>query len=125
MQYALVNIQDEIIRQQAFTDSPPAPNLVKGLAWLAFIETWPTLTASQKLGGVVVTVDRIARTATKEHLAVDKTAEELATEVAIRLREIDLKSIRSIREYVSAKEDAPKYLRDFEAEAVVARERLA
>jgi hypothetical protein len=83
MQYALVNTQDEIVRQQIFEESPPVPNPVKGLAWLQLIETWPTLTANQKLGGVAVTVDRIAGTATKAHLAVDKAAGELAAEAAI------------------------------------------
>lgn len=80
MIYALVNNQDEIIRQQGFTDTPDILPVVKGLVWLPLTETWPTLAANQKLGGFTTTVDRQAGTVTKAHLAVDKTAEELAEE---------------------------------------------
>lgn len=56
----------------------------------------------------------------------------LAAEAAVRavtearavLREIDIASIRSIREYLAAKEDAPEYLKAHEAQAVAEREKL-
>jgi hypothetical protein len=46
----------------------------------------------------------------KEDLEISNQAKE-------RLRELDIKSIRSIREYLSSKEDAPQYLKDFEIKA--------
>lgn len=41
-----------------------------------------------------------------------------------KLAEIDLKSIRSIREWVAAQPTAPQYVKDFEAEAVTERTKL-
>jgi hypothetical protein len=49
-------------------------------------------------------------------LANDKIKEKLA--------DIDLRSIRAIREYIAAKADATQILKDREAEAVAERERL-
>lgn len=40
------------------------------------------------------------------------------------LRELDLKSIRSIREWIASREDCPKYLADCEAIAVQERTKL-
>lgn len=40
------------------------------------------------------------------------------------LAEIDLKSIRSLREYVASLQDAPKFIKDFEAEAATVRAKL-
>ena len=41
-----------------------------------------------------------------------------------KLREIDLKSIRSIREWIAKQTDAPQYLKDYEAKAIEARAKL-
>jgi hypothetical protein len=40
------------------------------------------------------------------------------------LAEIDLKSIRSIREWIAKQTDAPQYLKDYEAQAIEARAKL-
>ena len=57
-----------------------------------------------------------------------KTPEEIAAEeqaaVKAKLMEIDLTSIRSIREYIAAKADAPQILKDREAAAVAERAKL-
>lgn len=53
------------------------------------------------------------------------TREELAAAAAkARLVEIDIASVRAIREYIAAKPDAPKELKDREAEAAVERGKL-
>ena len=41
-----------------------------------------------------------------------------------RLHEIDLKSIRSLREWLAAREDAPEFIKNYEAEAIAERARL-
>lgn len=41
-----------------------------------------------------------------------------------RLAEIDLKSIRSIREWVAKQPDAPEFIKTYEAEAVAERAKL-
>lgn len=50
-------------------------------------------------------------------------AEQSAAALA-ELREIDLASIRSMREYIASKADAPLYLKDKEAAAIAARARV-
>lgn len=42
-----------------------------------------------------------------------------------RLREIDLKSIRSLREWLAAREDAPEFIKTHEAEAIAERAKLS
>ena len=42
----------------------------------------------------------------------------------MKLRELDIKSIRSIREYILSKGDAPQYLTDYETEAAIEREKV-
>jgi len=42
-------------------------------------------------------------------------------ETKAKLAEIDLKSIRPIREYLAAKPDAPEYLKTYEAQAIAER----
>jgi hypothetical protein len=54
-------------------------------------------------------------------------AEAAATEIEQtkrELREIDIKSIRSIREYITSKADAPQYLKDYEAQAIEKRGKI-
>jgi hypothetical protein len=41
-----------------------------------------------------------------------------------KLDEIDLKSVRSMREYIASKSDAPKFIKDHEAEAKAERDKL-
>lgn len=55
--------------------------------------------------------------------AVIKARQE--EEIKAKLAEIDLKSIRSIREWVAAQANAPQYVKDFEAEAVAERVKLS
>jgi len=51
-------------------------------------------------------------------------AAQAEAEVKAKLREIDISSIRSIREYIATKPDAPEYLKTYEAQAVAEREKL-
>jgi hypothetical protein len=51
-------------------------------------------------------------------------AEKINAEVKAKLIEIDLKSIRSLREWVAKQPDAPQYLKDYEAQASEARAKL-
>lgn len=44
--------------------------------------------------------------------------------IKANLREIDLKSIRSIQEYLAEKEDASEYLKKYEGEAILERAKL-
>lgn len=41
-----------------------------------------------------------------------------------KLDEIDLKSVRSMREYIASKSDAPQFIKDHEAEAKAERDKL-
>jgi hypothetical protein len=52
------------------------------------------------------------------------TKQDEAAVAKARLREIDIASIGSIREYIVAKPDAPKFLKDYEAAAAAEREKL-
>jgi hypothetical protein len=45
--------------------------------------------------------------------------------VKARLAEIDLKSIRSLREWVAKQPDAPEFIKTYEAEAVTERSKLS
>ena len=40
------------------------------------------------------------------------------------LKEIDLKSIRNIREYIATKKDAPDFLKAYEADAINERSKI-
>lgn len=61
--------------------------------------------------------------ATKANLAnIAAVHAELATKKL--LHEIDLKSIRSLREYVAKQPNAPKFITDLEAEAIMTRSKL-
>lgn len=48
-------------------------------------------------------------------------AAKKAAEAKAKLAEIDLRSIRAIREYIAAKPDSPQEIRDRETEAVAER----
>ena len=52
------------------------------------------------------------------------TAEQIASEARARLREIDIASIRALREYVAAQADAPQIVKAREAAAIVERNKL-
>jgi hypothetical protein len=54
----------------------------------------------------------------------DEAAKIAAEEIKTKLKEIDLKSIRSMREWVAAQPDAPAYIKDFEIEAADERIKL-
>lgn len=59
--------------------------------------------------------------------AQEKAARDIAiqnqTEMAA-LKEIDIKSIRDIREWIASQPDAPQMLKDREAQAIAARSRI-
>lgn len=45
-------------------------------------------------------------------------------EALLSLKEIDFKSIRSIREYIAAQPDAPQYIKNYESDAQAERTKL-
>jgi hypothetical protein len=55
----------------------------------------------------------------------DKKKEAENAVVKARLEDVDLKSIRSIREWIVTQPDAPAYLKDYESQAVAERAKLA
>lgn len=59
-----------------------------------------------------------------EYLA-DKAKEEEDAAVKARLHEIDMKSIRSLREWVAKQPDAPEFIKSYEAEAIAERSKLS
>lgn len=52
------------------------------------------------------------------------TSAELNAPVVAKLAEIDIKSIRSLREYIAKLPDAPAFLKQLEADAAVERTKL-
>ena len=50
--------------------------------------------------------------------------EEQNAPFLVRLAEIDIKSIRAIREYIASKPDAPQFTKDLEAQAQAERAKL-
>jgi hypothetical protein len=50
--------------------------------------------------------------------------EKAATDAKVKLEEIDIKSIRSIREWVAKQADAPQFIKDYESQAQVERAKL-
>ena len=82
-----------------------------------FIARWD----EAKLGPKPTKAELDAVSAVAEQARIDKEASDKAkTELAT----IDLASIRSIREYIAAKPDAPTFLKAQEALAVTARSRI-
>ncbi|MCX7177718.1 MAG: hypothetical protein NTX56_02785 [Proteobacteria bacterium] len=75
--YALIDNADAVLRSMHADSLPESPNPIKGLTWLPMTETWPTLGSGQKIGNFIYVVDRVGGTVTKEHQAIDKTAEEI------------------------------------------------
>jgi len=55
---------------------------------------------------------------------VDAETQRISNQVVSELREIDIKSIRSLREYIAAKEDAPMFLKEYEVDAIEKRKNL-
>jgi hypothetical protein len=55
---------------------------------------------------------------------VDQANEKTDEEILTRLKEIDLKSIRSMREWMVAQPGAPTFIKDFEIEAADERAEL-
>ena len=70
----------------------------------------------------------LADIAEQEAIAIvqaEERALQLISDQAIaKLMELDIKSIRSLREYIISKGDAPQYLTDYEAEAALEREKV-
>ena len=52
------------------------------------------------------------------------TAEQIASEARAKLREIDIASIRALREYVASQADAPQNVKDRESAAIAERGKL-
>jgi hypothetical protein len=54
----------------------------------------------------------------------DKIDIRLSSEAKQKLKEIDLASIRSIREYLSKQENASEFLKNLETQAIIEREKI-
>jgi hypothetical protein len=69
-----------------------------------------------------------AREATQAEIEAIKNKplnkEEENAPIIAKLAEIDIKSIRAIREYIASKSDAPQFSKDLEAQASVERAKL-
>lgn len=50
--------------------------------------------------------------------------EEINAPIVSKLSEIDIKSIRAIREYIASKTDAPQFTKDLDAQAQAERAKL-
>jgi hypothetical protein len=75
--------------------------------------------------GAVVESDQPAgdAAALAAQAAIDEAAQQQRAALAA-LNDLDLSSIRALREYIAAKADAPQALKDKEAAAVVERGKL-
>lgn len=74
MTYALVNTQNEIVRELWFAEGETPPILApeKGVTWLQLVENYPVCDDTQMAGPAVITVDREAGTVTKDYPAIAK-----------------------------------------------------
>ena len=54
----------------------------------------------------------------------EKVLQNESDKAEVELKKIDLDSIRSIREYIAAKEDAPMFLKEYEVDAIEKRKNL-
>lgn len=81
---------------------------------------WRQYLADVKAGATVEPFDYPAEDARQAAAAEANKADA----VKAKLADIDLRSIRAIREYLAAKPDAPQVLKDREAEAAVERAKL-
>jgi len=54
----------------------------------------------------------------------EQEAQKVSDAALVVLKDLDLKSIRSIREYIAAKENAPKFLKDYETQAIDERVKM-
>lgn len=73
------------------------------------------------------TLDKIFYDEVKDILYIDDTyvdPEKHNQKIKSELQWIDIKSIRSIREYIAAKSDAPQYIKNYESEAAAKRDEL-
>lgn len=77
-----------------------------------------------KVRATVMTPEQIAVAKAGEAWEAQVRAEQAAQAIKDKLAAIDIASVRAIREYIAAKPDAPKELKDREAEAVVERGKL-
>ena len=96
------------------------------------------LTGDTKAGDLVTHYEKEGYVLVEEqryntgHFLIFEKAEEVAKRLAIevvvqarvKLAEIDIKSIRGLREWVAKQAAAPQALKDFESQAIAEREKL-
>jgi len=70
---------------------------------------------------IPLTEDEISEAVSRASI---EQAEKKRRDAITKLTEIDIASVRSIREYIAAQPDAPKAMKDKEAEAIAEREKL-
>lgn len=81
---------------------------------------WRQYLADVAAGAVVDPFDYVAEDA-RQAAAAEAFNDET---VKAKLSDIDLRSIRAIREYIASKADAPQVLKDLEAKAIAERQML-
>ena len=91
------------------------------LAWLAAGNTAASITAGRFLS---VANNQLVVDPNKASILAAEAAATEIEQTKRELREIDIKSIRSIREYITSKADAPQYLKDYEAQAIEKRGKI-
>lgn len=105
-----------------FYDELRAAGATTEIAWSpepGHIEYAPSVTPAQRAAveAVLAAHDPVASQAAHERRLANDA-------VKARLRDIDIASVRALREYIAAKADAPQPLKDREAEAATERGKL-
>lgn len=105
------------------------PEEYKGFGLYEFVKEEPiSKTEHQKYNGTYIEIDEVKKVVTEKISVVDMTQVEIDTyendKALTLLRELDLESIRAIREYIASKPDAPQILKDKEAAAAAERAKL-
>lgn len=72
----------------------------------------------------VIFSDRVEVVWTIVSLPQEQADVNIENDAKAKLNDIDLKSIRSIREYIASKPDAPQFIKDYEVQANAERSRI-
>ncbi len=102
-------------------ERPIANNQHDYLDWLA-ADNVPMIEAAGRFLSVID--GKLIVDPNKDMILAAEEAARVEATIKAKLREIDISSIRSLREYVASKADAPQYLKDYEAAAVTERRKL-
>lgn len=85
---------------------------------------WASPVFDTKINRAIVADVMASYDALADAYIAEQEQAERVTAIKGRLKEIDGKSIRSIREWIAAQPTAPQWVKDYDAEASVEREKL-